>query len=58
MEQDGYMTVREVADLLRVNIMTVYAWLGDGKLPGYKAGDLWRIKREDVDKFLKSNQVA
>lgn len=58
MEQDGYMTVDEVAKLLRVTIFSVYSWLGDGKLKGYKAGDQWRIKQSDVDAFLKSNQAV
>ena len=60
MEQNGngFMTPKEVADYLKVTIYAVYSWLGDGRLKGYKAGDVWRIKREDVDTFLKDNQKA
>ena len=56
--ENGFMTVKEVADLLRVSIFTVYAWLGDGKLKGYRAGETWRIKREDVEDFLKPNKAV
>ena len=58
MEEDGLMTVKDVADYLKVTIYAVYSWLGDGRLKGFKAGDVWRVKREDVEAFLKSNQAG
>lgn len=57
MEHDGYMTVRDAATFLKVTTDAIYTWLQDGRLKGYKAGSDWRIKREDIEKFLKPNTV-
>ena len=53
-----YMTVREVAEYLSVTTFAIYQWLTLGKLKGYKAGEAWRIRKEDVEKFLKPNKVS
>ena len=56
--QDEFLTVTEVAAMLKVTTFTVYSWLNEGKLRGYKAGEGWRIKKEDIETFLKSNQAG
>ncbi len=52
------MTVKEVADYLRVNQRTVYRLAVDGKLPAFKVGATWRFKRSDIDGWItaQSNQ--
>ena len=52
------MTVKEVADYLRVNQRTVYRVAVGGKLPGFKVGATWRIERSDIDGWItaQSNQ--
>jgi len=43
------LTVREVADLLRVDVVTVRRWLKAGKLKGFKLGwKSWRVWRKDL----------
>jgi acetyl-CoA synthetase len=56
--EDEFMTPQNVADYLKVTIYAVYAWLGDGRLKGYKVGSDWRIRKSDVESFLKSNQAG
>ncbi|HEY8424605.1 MAG TPA: helix-turn-helix domain-containing protein [Limnochordales bacterium] len=46
------LTPEEVADTLRVTRRTVYEWLRTGRLRGLKAGPFWRIRPEDLDRFL------
>jgi len=55
---DSVMTVKDVADYLRVNQRTVYRLAADGKLPGFKVGATWRFKRADIDSWIcaQSNQ--
>lgn len=55
---DTVMTVREVADYLRVNQRTVYRLAVDGKLPAFKVGATWRFKLSDIDCWIsaQSNQ--
>lgn len=51
------MTVKEVAESLRVTPRIISIWLKKGKLPGYKVGfgkrKRWRISREALQSFLK-----
>ena len=44
-----WLTTKEVCEELKVSESTVYRWVSEGKLRGYKIGGLRRFKREDVD---------
>lgn len=46
------MTVKEVAEYLRVNQRTVYRLAVDRKLPCFKVGATWRFKRTDIDVWI------
>ncbi len=47
-----FVTVAEVADLLRVSNMTVYRLVQAGQLAAIRVGRSYRIREEDVDKYL------
>lgn len=47
-----FLTVAEVANLVRVSNMTVYRLIQQGELPAVRVGRSYRIKSEDVDRFL------
>ena len=53
---NGFYTTEEVAKMLKVHIITVRRWLEAGKLRGHKAGRQWRIKKQDLEEYLKSNR--
>lgn len=42
----------EVAQVLGLSRRTVIAWLQNGKLNGIKVGNRWRVREEDLDKFI------
>lgn len=46
-----YLTTQEVADHLRVTRGIVTQWLAIGLLPGYKAGNRWRVAKADLDEW-------
>lgn len=46
------LTAREVQDLLKVDRITVYRMLKDGRLSGVKVGQQWRFERAGVDALL------
>lgn len=46
-------TTQEVADLLQVTPAAVTAWCRSGQLPAFRAGSRWRIRKEDLDKFIR-----
>lgn len=50
---DEILEPKEVARLLKVNHRTVVRWAEQGKLPGFKLGDLWRFRREALDEYIR-----
>ena len=41
------------AELLEVSPSSVYRWLQQGRLPGYRVGVSWRIRVKDVADVLE-----
>lgn len=50
------LSVAEVADELQVSIDTVRNWINQKKLKAAKLGRDWRIRREDLDRFIEQRQ--
>jgi excisionase family DNA binding protein len=46
-----FMTIGEVADLLRVDVRTVYAAVQRGELPAARIGRQYRISREALQEW-------
>lgn len=53
---DEILTLKEVAEYLKVNEKTVYRLAADQKLPGFKVGHSWRFKKKDLDQWFKNQQ--
>lgn len=49
-----FLTVQEVANILKVTKMTIYRYVKAGKLTAYKVGKDFRINKSEFDKFLSS----
>ena len=49
-----FLTVQEVADLMRVSSMTVYRLIKSGELPAARISSSYRLREEDVDAYLES----
>lgn len=47
-----YLTLAEVAEVLRLNPRTVRDLVRRRELPGRLVGNRWRFRREDVDAFF------
>ncbi|HSH62318.1 MAG TPA: helix-turn-helix domain-containing protein [Acidimicrobiales bacterium] len=48
----SFLTVAEVAALLRVSNMTVYRLISAGELAAVRVGKSYRLFEDDVDKYL------
>jgi len=48
-----FYTAQELADKLRVNIMTIYRYIKAGKLKAYKIGKEFRIDKKEYQSFLE-----
>jgi len=47
-----FYTAKELAEILRVNIMTIYRYIKAGKLKSYKIGKEFRIEKAEFNNFL------
>jgi excisionase family DNA binding protein len=50
---DEILTIREVADLLKINEKTAYKLASAGRIPGFKVGGSWRFQREEIGNWIK-----
>lgn len=50
---EEYLTTQEVASLLKVKEITVRRWILRGWLPAIRFGKVFRIKKEDLEKYGK-----
>jgi len=50
---DQIMTVKEVADYLKVNERTVYRMAAASKIPAFKVGGSWRFKQIEIERRIK-----
>jgi excisionase family DNA binding protein len=46
------MTVREVADYLKIAEKTAYRLVLDKKIPGFKVGNSWRFRAKEIDEWI------
>jgi len=54
---DQIMTLKEVAEYLKLAEKTTYRLAAGGKLPGFKVGGSWRFKRVDIEQWIEENKV-
>ncbi len=50
------LTVKEVAEYLKVNERTVYRMASDKKLPSFKVGGSWRFKLNDIEIWIEQQK--
>jgi putative molybdopterin biosynthesis protein len=53
MTNEQYYTIEELSKMLKVAYLTVYRWIQSKKLTSLKAGKQYRIKKKDLESFLK-----
>ena len=50
------LTVKKIASYLKLNPLTVYAYIRKGKLHAVKFGRTYRISEEDLRLFIESHK--
>jgi len=55
---EDILTIREVADLLKINEKTVYKLAAASKIPGMKVGGSWRFDRATLSAWLKTRTAT
>ncbi|MBO8151918.1 MAG: hypothetical protein DRP91_07065 [Candidatus Neomarinimicrobiota bacterium] len=49
---NGIMSIKEVANYLKIKEQTVYRLVQQGKIPALKIGGQWKIKKEHIDRLF------
>ena len=50
---EDILTIKEVADYLKVTERTLYRLAQEGKIPAFKVGGSWRFRRDDLDHWIR-----
>lgn len=53
MSDDEILTVKELAEYLKIAEKTAYCFASEDKVPGFKVGSAWRFKKTEIDAWIK-----
>ena len=53
---DEILTLKEVAEYLKLAEKTAYRLAAEGKLPGFKVGGSWRFKKTDIESWIEDSK--
>jgi excisionase family DNA binding protein len=54
---ENFLTTKQVQDIFKIDRITVYRMLGDGRLKGIKIGNQWRFPQREVEKLLSGETI-
>ena len=53
---DTWLTVKEVAQYLKLSTDLIYKLAQQGSIPASKVGTAWRFKKEKIDRWMDANE--
>ncbi|PLW83436.1 transcriptional regulator [Kineobactrum sediminis] len=53
---DQILTVKEVAEFLKVNERTIYRLAIEKKVPAFRVGSSWRFRKGELDGWIKAQE--
>ncbi|PZS20956.1 MAG: hypothetical protein DLM54_05140 [Acidimicrobiales bacterium] len=53
-----WMSTKEASERLGVTLRTLYRFLDEGQLPGFKFGRVIRLKEADVETFIEGSLIV
>lgn len=53
---DEILTLKEVAEYLKLAEKTAYRLVAEGRLPGFKVGGSWRFKQQDIEAWIEDQK--
>jgi excisionase family DNA binding protein len=59
-EDNDWLTVEDIYEELgrRIPLDTIRSWIRSKRLPAYKPGKTYLIKREDLEQFLRDSRTG
>jgi excisionase family DNA binding protein len=52
MIKNDIMTIKELADYLKIAEKTAYRFALEKKIPGFKVGTAWRFRKKEIDEWI------
>ena len=52
MIKSDIMTIKELADYLKIAEKTAYRFALEKKIPGFKVGAAWRFRKKEIDEWI------
>lgn len=49
---ENYLTLKDVAELLKLSEKTIYRLAQQGEIPAFKVGGSWRFRASDIDQWV------
>jgi len=58
MSEEQVLTIKEVAEILKLAEKTVYSMAQAGELPAFKVRAKWRIRKVDFEKWMAEQAAS
>jgi excisionase family DNA binding protein len=58
MSEEQVLTIKEIAEILKLAEKTVYSMAQDGELPTFKVRGQWRIRKVDFEKWMTTQAAT
>lgn len=55
--ESGILTIKEVAEYLKVTERTIYRLAAAKKIPAFKVGGTWRFRTTDIDGWIAGQSM-
>lgn len=52
---DHILTIKDVADYLKINERTIYRLAASGELPGFRVGNSWRFRQSELEQYITAH---
>lgn len=53
MQNPNIMTIKQVAEYLKISPRTVYKLVKEGAIPSFKIMNMWRFERAKIDQWIQ-----
>jgi len=50
------LTVKELAEHIKLTTVTIYKYVKVGAIPAHKIGGVWRFDKDQIDELMKSEE--
>lgn len=55
---ENFLTPKQIAEILQLNIITIYSYIRNKQLVAIKFGRTYRVTKDDLDNFLSSLKTS